>query len=178
MMIGLAIGAAAILGIAAARRAHWRHACAHGYGPPPWAWHGHHRRGPWGWHGDHGHHHRGGHRTWLWGILERLDLTPAQEKLVRTELDQIVERVRTLRGEGKAARADLGRAVAGETFDRAALDAMFERHDVALVELRAAIVGALGRIHEALDSRQREALSEVLTGGLFRGMGFGGPYRV
>ena len=136
-----------------------------------------HRRhhGPWGW---HGHHHR---RTLLWSILERLDLTPAQEKLVRTELDQIVERVRNLRGEAKAARQDVGRAVAGETFDRAALDGMFERHDVALVELRAAIVGALGRIHEALDSRQREALSELLAGGVFggfRGVGFGGPYRM
>src|SRR5690349_13263882 len=167
-MIGLAIGAAALFGLAVGRRALWRRACADGYGPPPWGWHGHHHRGgPWGWHGHHGHHHGHGRRSWLWAVLERLDLTPAQEKLVRTELDQIVERVRNLRGEAKAARGDLGRAVSGETFDRAALDAMFERHDVALVELRAAIVGALGRVHEALDSRQREALSELLAGGVF-----------
>ena len=178
-MIGLAIGAAALFGIVAARRAYWHRACAHGFHGhhhgrhwgPPWAggWH-HHDRGDWG--------HGRGRRAWTWAVLERLDLSPAQEKLVRQEIEQVVERIRGLRTEAKAARDDLGRAVGGETFDRSALDAMFERQDTAIVELRAHIAGALGRIHEALDSRQREALSDLLAGGLFRGAGFGGPYRM
>jgi Spy/CpxP family protein refolding chaperone len=180
-MIGLAIGAAALFGFAALRRHHWRHACWYGrqgwegpgWGPPPWAppW-SRSRRGRWGHGGDH---HR---RAWMWAVLDRLDLSPAQEKLVRSELDQIVERVRGLRAEAKTAREDLGRAVSGDVFDQSALNAMFERHDTAIVELRAAVTGALGRIHEALDARQREALSELLAGGLFRGADFGGPYRM
>ena len=64
---------------------------------------------------------------------------------------------------------------------RVALSSAFRYGGYRSLELRAAIVGALGRVHEALDSRQREALSEPLTGGLFggfRGAGFGGPYRM
>jgi hypothetical protein len=158
------------------------HGCGHG-GPPwaggHWGGGGWHRRwhggGGWGgWHGHHGHHRN----PWLWAVLERLDLSPAQEKLVRTELEQLAERMRGLKSEVKAARSDLGRSVAGEAFDPGALDAMFNRHDVALGDVRAAVTAALGRIHEALDTRQREALADLLGGGLFRGMGFGGPYRM
>jgi Spy/CpxP family protein refolding chaperone len=182
-MVGLAIGAAVILGLAA-RRARWGHGCGGG----PWMRHHHHHRwgGGWGgpgagpgWGGWRGHHGGWGHRApWLWAVLERLDLSPAQEKLVRTELEQLAERMRNLRGEMKSGRADVARAVAGETFDAGALAGMFERHDHALAELRSAVSTSLERIHEALDARQRESLADILGGGLFRGMGFGGPYRM
>jgi hypothetical protein len=176
-MVGLAIGAAVILGLAA-KRARWGHGCGGG----PWMRHHHHHR--WGgWHGGPGYGgwrgHGWGHRApWLWAVLERLDLAPAQEKLVRTELEQLAERLRNLRGEWKSGRADVARAVSGETFDAGALAGMFERHDHSLAELRSAISASLERIHEALDARQREALADILGGGLFRGMGFGGPYRM
>jgi Spy/CpxP family protein refolding chaperone len=188
-MIGLAIGAAALFGFAAMRRHHWRHACAYGpgrhgwdgsssedWGPPPWGppWaRGRRGHGRWG-RGGGGFHRR----AWMWAVLDRLDLSPAQEKLVRSEVEQFIERVRGLRAESKTAREDLARAVSGDVFDQSALNAMFERQDTAIVELRAAVTGALGRIHEALDAKQREALSELLAGGMFRGGGFGGPYRV
>ena len=173
-MMGLALGAAAVFGIAAIRRAHCRRA---------WAWHHHgmHGCGGSGWHGGYGGWQGrgwGGHsRPWMWAVLARLDLSPAQEKLVRTEVEQLAERMRTLRGELKGARADVGRAVAGEVFDRGALDAMYARHDQLLDELRGAVADSLQRVHEALDARQRETLSEMLGGGLWKGMGFGGPYR-
>lgn len=173
-MMGLALGAVAILGFAAVRRAHHRRA---------WAWYHH------GWHGGYGcgpGWHRGpafgawafSQRPWLWHVLARLDLSPAQEKLIRQEVDQLAERLRTLRSELKAARGDVGRAVSGDVFDQGALDAMFLRHDQALGELRTAVTASLARVHEALDERQREALGELLGGAAFRGAGFGGPYRM
>jgi hypothetical protein len=176
-MVGLAIGAAVILGLAA-RRAHWRHGCG-----GPWRHRHHHIHHGWhgGWHRGPGFGWRGGwgeRAPWLWAVMEHLDLSPAQEKLVRTEAEQLFERFRNLRGELKTGRADLGAAVSGETFDPSVLEGMFARHDASLAELRAAITASLGRIHEALDARQREALAEILGGGRFRGMGFGGPYRM
>ena len=180
-MIGLAIGAAALLGFAAIRRAHWRHHCGHGY-HGHWHHHGHgHGHGP-GWGVEYEEGWRGGGGGWrprrMWWLLRRLDLSPAQEKVIRREVEQLVEKARTFRDEARSARGDVARAVGGDTFEQGALDAMFARHDQALAELRAAATSALLRIHDALDERQRKQLAELLEGGAFRGAGFGGPYRV
>src|SRR5262245_27481747 len=187
-MIGLAIGAAALIGFAAIRRAHWRHHCGYGYHG---RWHHHHHGHGWGYgpgdeygHGEEGWRGGGG-GGWrprrMWWLLRRLDLSPAQEKVVRREVEQLVEKARSFRDEARTARGDVARAVGGDTFAQGALDAMFARHDQALAELRVAGTSALLRIHDALDERQRRELAELLEGGLgnaFRGAGFGGPYRV
>ena len=181
-MIGLAIGAGALLGYAFYRRARWHHAMAYGYGHGcHGGWHGGHHHGwhgggPGGW-GWRGHFAR---RAWFYGAMEALDLSPAQEKLVRTEFAAARDLLRNFKPELRETRADVARAVSGATFDRAAIDAAFARHDKAFGELRAQIAGSLERIHAALDDRQRERLAEMLD----RGRGWrgarpdGGPYRV
>jgi uncharacterized membrane protein len=194
-MIGLAIGAGALLGYAFYRRARWHHAQAFGYGHGC----GHHHHGfhggwdnPWGGNPWGGHPSAWGGPPWarmrrrmrfFYGAMAALDLSPAQEKLVRTELEALKEKARQLRPELHQTRSDLARAVGGPVLDRAALDGVFTRHDQALGELRAALTGALERIHAALDDRQRERLAAMIDRRGWRNHDSGarpdaGPYRV
>ena len=170
-MIGC-IALTAFLGLAAFKLIRHRHGCAAGYsrwgGGPPWAHHRHH-------HHHRGRRGRGGGPTFLWHALERLDLTPAQEKVVKSEFEQLVQKTRTLKDEGKSARDDMARSIRGDTFEEEALAAMFIRHDDLLHGLRGDLAGALGRIHTVLDPAQRERLAEVIASG--PGRSWGGPYR-
>jgi uncharacterized membrane protein len=111
----------------------------------------------------------------LWHALERLDLTPAQEKVVKGEVDQLKDKARSLRDEGKSARDDMARSIRGESFEEETLAAMFIRHDDILHGLRGDLAGALGRIHAVLDPAQRERLADIIASGP-RGP-WGGPYR-
>jgi len=180
-MIGLAIIAGVLCAVAFARHHHrWHHGCARGhyYGHGnPWGWGGPPWAGPpWGgppW----GHHHRHWRRhARLYATLAELDLSPAQEKLVRNEVSQLAERLRALRPELGQTRDDVARAVGGAVFDKGAIEGAFGRHDAALAELRTAVLGALERIHEALDDHQREHLAEIVGRAGHRGWG-AGPYR-
>lgn len=168
-MIGC-IALTAFLGLMAFKLIRHRHACAAGFGRwgggPPWADHHHHR---------HGRGGSGGRGRWMWHALARLDLTPAQEKAVKAEVDQLREKARALRDEGKSARADMARSIRGESFEEEALASMFIRHDDLLHGLRGDLAGALGRIHAVLDPAQRERLADLLESGP-RGP-WGGPYR-
>jgi len=111
----------------------------------------------------------------MWAALARLDLSPAQEKVVRAELDMLKRRGRTLRDEGGQSRADLARAVRGEEFEEGALASMFIRHDERMHDLRGDLAGAIGRIHAVLDPEQRARLADILERGPSRS--WGGPYR-
>jgi len=172
-MIGFLAGAAIVGGLIALKHHHrhgrWAHAgCGHRWH----RWHHHH-------HGHHGHHHGHGpgSRAALYHVLAELDCTPAQERAIRDEVDGVMRVVRELGEERRASRDDLARAVAGADLDRAALDAMFARHDQRLVAVRGEVVAALGRIHAVLDERQRERLADLIRGG-GRGHWHGfGPYR-
>jgi uncharacterized membrane protein len=148
-------------------------------------WGGGHRHwggpsgGPWGgpWHGfgpGPSSEHVG--NRWGYWLLARLDLSPAQEKVVRAELHTLKQKARTLRDETTASRADMARAVRGEDFEEDALASMFIRHDDQLHNLRQDLGGALGRIHSVLDPAQRERLAEMIEKGP-RGAAWGGPYR-
>ena len=162
-MIGC-IALTAFLGLMAFKLIRHRHACAAGSGRwgggPPWG-----RRG----------HHRGGPRSFFWHALARLDLTPAQEKVVKTEVDQLKQKARGLKEEGKSARGDMARSIRGDSFEEEVLAAMFIRHDDLLHGLRGDLAGALGRIHAVLDPEQRERLADLLESG--PGRPWGGPYR-
>lgn len=154
---------------------HRRMCCA---GGPPWAGgglhhhggHHHHRRGPW---------RGGGGRGFMWAALARLDLSPAQEKVVRAEVEKVKDKARTLEEEARASRGDMARAIRGESFEEGALADMFVRHDDRMHDLRGEVAGALGRIHAVLDPEQRERFADLLEKGPRAAWGGaeGGPYR-
>jgi uncharacterized membrane protein len=151
-----------------------RRACADA---GPWGW-GHHRHRVWGgpWHGfgPGPQSERGG--QWVYALLARLDLSPAQEKVVRAEIESLRQKARGIRDEAAAARSDMARSVRGEDFEEDALASMFIRHDDQLHTLRQDLGGALGRVHAVLDPAQRERLAEMIERGPAAAM-WGGPYR-
>ena len=162
-MICLAIGLG-VLGFAAMRRARHCHG-HHGY---------HHSYGAFG-HGRHGRH--GGRGRWfLNAALSRIDATPAQERVIVNEIEELQERMYGARSSLKDARGDLSAAVRGPVLDDAALGAVLGRVDASTGEARSAVIDALRNIHAVLDDRQRATVGDLIDrngGGFWRR----GPYR-
>ncbi|MDB4981929.1 MAG: RNA-binding region recognition motif [Myxococcales bacterium] len=98
-------------------------------------------------------------------IADRLDATPAQEKVIRDATDELRETATKLKGEGKKTRADLATAFRKSHFDEVLLGELYARHDRSLEDLRKAFVGMGARIHETLDGKQRERLAEMIESG-------------
>jgi hypothetical protein len=136
---------------------------------------GHDDGGPW-----EGRHHggrwqRGGGwgRSWfLRSLFSRLDTSPGQEKVITSAFDELWEASRKLRAEVQDTRKDVARAVRGPSFDATVVGEVFARHDAALEAIRKTAVGAVGKVHEALDERQRERMADLIERGPG---GFGGP---
>lgn len=170
-MIGMLFGAAAVATLFYVKRryrGHSRHGGCGGHdrGWRSSRWGGHHGHGE-GWGASHG----GSGPFWLRGVYARLDTTPGQEKVIREVVDEMREHGRDLGAEFKRGRTDLADALRADTVDATALGEAFARHDDALERMRKASVGALAKLHDALDERQRRLLAQWLEA---RG---GGPYR-
>jgi Spy/CpxP family protein refolding chaperone len=135
-------------------------------------------------HHHEGHHCRGGRgrgfrsgrgRFVLNRLLDRLDTTPGQEKVIREAVDTLMEDVHDARGEFRGTRREIAQAIRGETLDRGAIEGVFERHDVVIDRVRHNALDAFSKVHETLDERQRKILAELIESGPF-GRGFG-PFR-
>jgi hypothetical protein len=191
-MFGFIIGTVCLIGlIATLRRGRFGYGggCGHGYG----------RWGGGGWGGGHGWHrgHHGHHGAWeerggdmderhsarsgrgpkqfiLRRIFERLDTTPGQEKVIAAAYDEIREAVHQAKQGWKASRGDVAKAVRSESFDAVHLGEVFGKHDDAIDGVRKAFVGAMQKVHDALDERQRSILAALIESGPFGGGGFGG----
>ena len=194
-MLGFLVGTVCLIALVkvARRGRSW------GYGPPWMAHggggcaHGDHDCGPWGgspWGGRSRGRRRGG---WMRGGLgrnfflraafERLDTSPGQEKAIRAALEELRVVARSVRADVASTRADIARAMRGDLLDEDALVDVSTRVTAAGEAMRAAAVGALVKVHAALDERQREALADLIEsgpgfGGRAGSGGFpGGPYR-
>lgn len=195
-MLGFLIGTACLIGLIATLRRGGRCHGSYGRGPSwaggcsedggsRWGWGsrwGGHDEG-WGgsdrWGGGHGGR---GFGRWfmLRALFERLDASPAQEKVIAAAVEELRESARKARDEVASTRRDVARAVRGPSFDETIVGEVFARHDAALEALRKSAVGAVGKVHEALDERQRERLADLIESGPGYGFGrrgYGGPYR-
>ena len=189
-MFGFIIGTVCLIGlIATLRRGRFGYGggCGHGYGRHG-GWGGHHH----GWHRGHGggweergggddrhsaREGRGPKQFILRRVFERLDTTPGQEKVSAAAYDEMRDAVHTAKQGWKASRGDVAKAVRSESFDAVHLGEVFGKHDDAIDGVRKAFVGAMQKVHDALDERQRGILADLIEsgpfGGGFRG-GFGG----
>jgi hypothetical protein len=164
--LALGLGALGFFALRKARRCHhgYGHGCEQGCGGL-----GHHRwGGPWA--------RRGLGRRGLYMGLAHLDASPAQERAILAEVDQLKARLDGARSTVKGARADLAAAIRGTALDDAALGAVLGRVDAATGEARTAILDVIRSIHALLDDRQRGRLADLLDQGWWRRGG--GPYRV
>ena len=98
-------------------------------------------------------------------LADRLEATPAQEKVIRDAADEFRETATKLKGEGKKTRADVAGAFRKSHFDEVLFGELFARHDTAITELRKAFVGMGARIHDALDDKQRARLADIIESG-------------
>lgn len=141
-----------------------------GYGGP---WQG---RGRWGggWQGHDEHGYGGfGQGFFLRALLEQLDATPAQEKVIVAAVHEIRDEARKNREELKKTRADIAKAMRGASFDEVLFGELFARHDAVMEHMRKTAMGALGKVHEALDEKQRARLADIIE----NGPGFFRPFR-
>jgi Spy/CpxP family protein refolding chaperone len=157
IMICAAIGLGIIGAIAFHKARHCYRGCYAGWGYHMW--------------------HRWGHRHGLYMALAHLDATPAQERAIVAEVDQLKSRLWAARTSLRDARGDLAAAVRGSVLDDAALGAVLGRVDGATGEARGALLDALRNVHAILDDRQRERLADWLDRGWWR-RSSGAPYRV
>ncbi|GAC1597320.1 MAG: hypothetical protein NVS3B20_20130 [Polyangiales bacterium] len=108
------------------------------------------------------------------GLFQRLDTTPGQEKVIIEAFGEVREAARKAKGEWRHSRDDVAKAIRGENFDAVMMGDMFGRQDSAIEEMRKAMVGALSKVHDALDERQRGILADMVERG--EGGARGGPF--
>lgn len=178
-MIGFIIGTAAILGACIYARSHHHHRYASHCGRQRrYGWDGgdrgrHGRRWDAGGRGGRGRYRSRGPRRWIAELADRLDASPEQERVIHDVAWELFRDLRSLGDEAKSTRSDLGAAFGTERLDEERMGELFARHDELLERARKVFVGALARVHDALDPQQREQLSRLMG----RRAGFG-PYRV
>ena len=174
-MLGFVIGTLCLVGLVKTLR--WgRHGGGCGYG--------HHRgwgrRGWGGGFGGHGHHGDhgdfgyggfgegggwGGPSVFLRMLFRRLETTPGQEKAIVAAYEEMREATREARGELRTTRADLAKAMRGPAIDEVLFGEMFSRHDAAMEKLRKASIGAIAKVHDALDEKQRARFADLIESG-------------
>jgi hypothetical protein len=170
-MFGFVIGAICLIGlIKLLRRGRYGGGCGGG-------WRGQgggcgHRGGGWrgyrGWDdrdGDRGHGWGGGPEWFLRAVFDRLDATPAQEKVIKSAVEEVREAGRAAKDEFKKSRSEVAKAVRGPAIDEVFFGELFSRHDSAIESVRKAAVGAIAKVHDALDEKQRERLADLIEEG-------------
>ena len=97
--------------------------------------------------------------------------------MIAAAVEEMREAGRKARGEVAASRADIAKAMRAPGFDEVLFGEMFARHDSAMEGLRKSAVGALAKVHDALDEKQRQRLADIVENGPgFRS--WGGGYEV
>ncbi|MEM6990720.1 MAG: hypothetical protein AAF721_09490 [Myxococcota bacterium] len=178
-MFGFVIGMACLAGMAMMfrHRRYQRYGYGYGggygrgcgpgrFGGGPRGYHGHGGEGG-GWEPGYGGGRFGGRRGWgpLGMLISRLEATPEQERLIRGELEQLFEQASGLKREMRLSKDDVAKAMRADSLDEEVMGESFARQDEQIEEVRKAFVGALARIHDVLDDRQRRRLAEMMERG-------------
>ncbi|MGO8994503.1 MAG: Spy/CpxP family protein refolding chaperone [Polyangiaceae bacterium] len=200
-MLGVLIGAVCVIGIFKAVRRARRWGYGYGQFAGPWGYGGGcgHRGGwhggydgydgadgwrddsdlddsfsPWGGGGRGG---RGRGFFGLRGLFARLETTPAQEKAIKGALEELRTKGRAVKDDARGMRGDLANALRGESLDAETLGAVASRASGAVDALRDSAIGAVLKVHEVLDERQRRIVAELIESGPRFGRGWGGRRR-
>jgi Spy/CpxP family protein refolding chaperone len=99
----------------------------------------------------------------LRGLFERLETTPGQEKVILEAIDDVKSAASKVREEAEGGRRDVAEALKGAHFDQEKVRDIFARFDVKTEDVKKAAMAGLGKIHEALDEKQRAELADLLA---------------
>ena len=98
-------------------------------------------------------------------ILERLETTPGQEKVIREAISDLKEEAWSLRSEVRGTRSELAQAIRAPELDKALIDRVFAKHDEVIEKLRASFLRTAEQVHGTLDERQRKQLADMIESG-------------
>jgi Spy/CpxP family protein refolding chaperone len=159
-MIGFVVGSLCLAGLAAGRHRHRRHGWHQGY---RYEDEHEHRRAY-----DDGHQRWGGfgRRFWLRGVFERLDATPAQEKVMLSALKELDQMRDKTRSDLKAARKDVAEAFRSSVFNEEAVGAATARIEGVMDEARKTGISIFAKVHDALDDHQRRVVADWISDGI------------
>jgi hypothetical protein len=190
-MLGFLIGTVCLIGLfKVARRA--RYGYGRFGGPFAYGGCGHHggwHRGPYGYDGGAWEDEDDGFSRWearrgpgfgLRAIFARLDTTPGQEKAIKAAFDELRAKARAVKDDARGMRGDLASALRGESLDAETLGTVASRASGAVDSLRDAAIGAILKVHDVLDEKQRAIAADLIESGPRFGRGWsgrGGPYR-
>ncbi len=153
-MFGFFLGTICLIALISVLRRRWWGGC--GWHGPAYGRYGSYGRYPQRW--------RGGRRNWRWGMLrsifERLDTTPGQEKAILAAASDLREPSERARSEIRESLTEVAQALREDRIDEAKLRQAFSRQRDALGTAQEALLGALSRVHEALNPNQRRELAE------------------
>lgn len=170
-MLGIIIGTACLIGLVKVLR-HGRGGYGHGgggCGGGRWRGYRDHeggfgqheggfRRGGWGGWG-------GGPGFFLRAIIDQLDATPEQEKVIAASFREVRDEAAKNRQEMRRSREDIAKAMRSPGFDEVLLGELFARHDTAMEAMRRTVTGALAKVHVVLDEKQRNHLADLIENG-------------
>jgi len=106
-----------------------------------------------------------GGRFFFHRILDRLDATPGQEKVIRDAIHDLKEEAWSLRSEVRGTRSEVAQAIRAPELDKALLDRVFAKHDEVIEKLRASVLRTAEQVHSTLDERQRKQLADMIESG-------------
>jgi hypothetical protein len=119
-----------------------------------------------------------GSRIVMRGVLDQLEATPAQERVIVAAAEEFRAEAAKFRGELRKSRGDIAGAFRKSSFDEVALGELYARHDTAIEGLRRAFVGLGAKVHDALDEKQRARLADIIESGpRFLGRAFRSRFR-
>jgi uncharacterized membrane protein len=170
-MLGIIIGTACLIGLVKVLR-HGRGGYGYGGGGCGGGRFRGHRDHEGGFGRGEGGFRRGGWGSWgggpgffLRAIIEQLDATPEQEKVIVAAFHEVRDEAVKNRAEMRRTRADIAKAMRSPGFDEVLLGELFARHDTAIEAMRRASTGALAKVHVVLDEKQRNDLADLIENG-------------
>ncbi len=98
-------------------------------------------------------------------VLDRIDASPAQERVIKQAVADFRDELRGLRAPLKQSRAQLAAALRKPAFDEVLLGELFAQHDDVIEKGRKAFVGLMAKTHEALEDKQRQDLAALVERG-------------
>jgi hypothetical protein len=122
--------------------------------------------------------HGFGPRAMFRRLFERLDTTPGQEKVIVSAMGDLRAQAKAARADLSGARNEVAEALRQESFDEVLLGGVLTRLDGSMDVMRRALLDAFGKVHGALDDRQRRVLADLVEAGPRSSFGLAHPYRL
>lgn len=111
--------------------------------------------------------HRPGRAWFLRGLFERLDATPAQERVLLDGAAALRADLAAAHAEWNAIRDELATLLGEDSLDRSRLESLLARPTEKLGAARARLVDTVARLHAALQGSQRRRLADIVREGRY-----------